>query len=116
MNTRQQIRLLTINAQLEQQLTSISGDNRWTIISGKDVAFSPDGNTIAGTGTNNIHLWDADSGQYHRMLHSEQVSILPINALAFSPDGKTIACSGYRTAHVWDVKTEELIRVLIGGR
>ena len=113
MNRGQQIRLLTINAQLEQQLTSSSGNNRWSIVNGDDVAFSPDGNTIAGTGTNNIHLWDADSGQYHRMLHSEQVSILSINALAFSPDGKTIACSGYRTAHVWDVKTEELIRVLI---
>ena len=112
-NTGQQIRLLTINAQLEQQLTSRSGNNRWTIIGGDDVAFSPDGNTIACTGTSNIHLWDADSGQYHRMLHNAQVSILPVNALAFSPDGKTIACSGYRTAHVWDVKREELIRVLI---
>ncbi len=111
-NTGQQIRLLTINAHLEQQITSLSGDNRWTIIGGEDVAFSPDGNTIACTGTNNIHLWDADSGQNHRMLSDEQMPHL-INAVAFSPDGNTIACSGYRVAAVWDVETEKLIRVLI---
>ena len=113
-NTGQQIRLLTINAQLEQQRTSLSGNNRWTLIGGEDVAFSPDGNTIACTGTNNIHLWDADSGQYHRMIFNGQYPSRPINALAFSPDGKTIACSGYSEATVWDIKSEELIRVLIG--
>ena len=113
-NRGQQIRLLTINAQLEQKMTSGSGHNRWSILGGEDVAFSPDGNTIACTGTNNIHLWDADSGQYHRMIFNGQYPSRPINALAFSPDGKTIACSGYSEATVWDVKTEELIRVLIG--
>ena len=117
-NTGKQIRILTIDAHLEQQITeqqttSLSGVNRWTIIGGEDVAFSPDGNTIACTGTNSIHLWDADSGQYHRMLHNAQVPFSPVNALAFSPDGKTIACSGSRVVAVWDVKTEELIRVLI---
>ncbi len=109
-NTGQQIRLLTIDAHLEQQLTSLGRHNT---IRGEDVAFSPDGNTIACTGTDTIHLWDAASGQNHRMLYDEQMPPHIIKAIAFSPDGNTFACSGYHAAHVWDVETEKLIRVLI---
>ena len=110
-NTGQQIRLLTLNAHLEQQITSLIGKRR-RLTHGEDVAFSPDGNTIASTGISSIHLWDTDSGQYHRMLYKEKDPKI-VRDIAFSPDGNTIACSGYREATVWDVKTEKLIRVLI---
>ena len=115
-NTGKQIRSLTLNAHLQQQITSLVGKGwvgkGWRATQGEDVAFSPDGNTIACAGFFGIHLWDTDSGQYHRMLYKEKDPKI-VRDIAFSPDGNTIACSGYREATVWDVKTEKLIRVLI---
>ena len=105
-NTGQQIRTLTVKNKPP------FGEKRWSIINGDDVAFSPDGNTIASTGPSSIHLWDADSGQSHRILHNGQYPNIATD-VAFSPDGSTIACTGLHEAHVWDVQTEKLIRVLI---
>ena len=78
------------------------------------IAFSPDGNTIASIDPNYIHLWDTDTGQYHRRLNKGKYPF-PGTDLAFSPDGNTIAGVGGDAA-VWDVKEEELIRVLISKR
>ena len=118
-NTGQQIRTLTINAHLEQQInvqmeknSRHIGEKGWGNITGDDVAFSPDGNTIASTGPSSIHLWDTDSGQYHRILHNGQYPDIATD-VAFSPDGNTIACVGVHEAHVWDVAMEKLIRILI---
>lgn len=120
--TGQQIRTLTNNAHLVQKVNlhmekikKHIGEKGWTNINGDDVAFSPDGNTIASTGSSSIHLWDTDSGQYHRFLHNGQYPYKATD-VAFSPDGNTIACIGWNEAHVWDVKTEKLIRVLITSR
>ena len=111
-NTGQQIRLLTINDYLKQQLTAVNGIVPSFIV-GSEVAFSPDGNTIACTGPASVHLWDTDSGQYHRILYNEQDSPIGASDVAFSPDGSTIAYTGWQGVQVWDVKTEKLIRVLI---
>ena len=118
-NTGQQIRTLTINVHLEQQInvqmkknSRHIGEKGWSNITGDDVAFSPDGNTIASTGPSSIHLWDMDSGQYHRILHNGQYPDIATD-VAFSPDGNTIACVGVHEAHVWDVAMEKLIRILI---
>ncbi len=122
LNTGQQIRTLTNNAHLEQQINvhmekikKHIGEKGWSNINGEDVAFSPDGNTIASIGSSFIHLWDTDSGQYHRIHHNGQYPNIGTD-VAFSPDGSTIACIGWQEAHVWDVKTEKLIRVLISIR
>ena len=122
LNTGQQIRTLTNNAHLEQQINvqlekikKHIGEKGWSNINGKDVVFSPDGNTIASIGSSFIHLWDTDSGQYHRIHHNGQYPNIGTD-VAFSPDGSTIACIGWQEAHVWDVKTEKLIRVLISIR
>ncbi len=109
-NTGEQIRLLTINAHFEQKINSLVG------INGEDVAFSPDGNTIAITGPSTIHLWDTGTGQHHRILHNGQYPgqypVEVITDIAFSPDG-SIACIGRLEAHVWDMETETLIHLLI---
>ncbi len=119
LNTGQQIRTLTNNAHLEQQINvhmekikKHIGEKGWSNINGKDVVFSPDGNTIASIGSSFIHLWDTDSGQYHRIHHNGQYPNITTD-VAFSPDGKTIACVGFREAHVWDMETETLIHLLI---
>ncbi len=114
-NTGEQIRLLTINAHFEQKINSLIGTG-WSTINGEDVAFSPDGNTIAITGPSAIHLWDTGTGQHHRILHNGQYPgqypVEVITDIAFSPDG-SIACIGRLEAHVWDMETETLIHLLI---
>ena len=121
-NTGQQIRTLTLNPHFVQKVNehmekskTLTGEKGWKTIKGDDVAFSPDGNTIASTGHSSIHLWDTDSGQYHRILHNGYYALTGTD-LAFSPDGNTIVGIGWEGAHVWDVKTEKLIRVLISKR
>ncbi|MDE0485107.1 MAG: WD40 repeat domain-containing protein [Candidatus Poribacteria bacterium] len=95
--TGQQIRTLRINA--------------YPFV--EDVAFSPDGKTIASV-SGCIHLWNANTGQQIRTLFNGKY---PSTAkdVAFSPDGKTISCTGFHEAHVWDVETGKLIRLLISN-
>jgi WD40 repeat protein len=111
-HTGQQIRTLRLNNAYIEKISKHIDEKGWSKINGEDVAFSPDGNTIASTGPSSIHLWDMGSGQHHRILHNGKY---PEHAtdVAFSPDGNTIACVGWYEAHVWDVETGKLIRLLI---
>ncbi len=67
-----------------------------------DVAFSPDGQTLAGLeGHGLIHLWDRRTGQSRRTFGVNIRDLLPplapmsgAHALAFSPDGRRIAGPG----------------------
>src|SRR5262249_20808351 len=52
-------------------------------------ALSPDGTTVAASGSREIHLWDIDKGKPLAPLKKGN-DFLPL-ALAFSPDGGTLA-------------------------
>ena len=79
-----------------------------------NVAFSPDGNTLA-TGSwddSMIRLWDVATGQLKSTLmgHGDRVY-----SVAFSPDGTTLASgSEDQTVRLWYVATEQLKTILEG--
>jgi WD40 repeat protein len=105
------------------------GVNLWEVATGEaletialgvpvgDVAFSPDGSTLAFVhergGT--AEVWD--------VAENSRITTLPVDsnsqyyyAIAFSPDGRTLAAGGVEDpiVRVWDVPTGKLIRELKG--
>jgi WD40 repeat protein len=70
------------------------GQGLWT---GR-IAFTPDGKTLATAGSNNIHLWDVQSGKLLREIPSSRLC-LPF----FSLDGKFCVGGGLQdTTVVWN--------------
>ena len=76
-----------------------------------DVAFSPDGSTLAsGSYDNSIRLWRVDDGEPIGILrgHTDQVF-----RIAFSSDGNSLAsCSGDGTTIIWDLASKSKRSVL----
>ena len=71
------------------------------------VAFSPDGNTIAGVSRywkEKVRLWDATTGELTDTLAGHTVSVSDI---AFSPDGNTLASADYEmVVRLWDAEMD----------
>jgi WD40 repeat protein len=71
-----------------------------------DVAFSPDGGTLAASAANGtVRLWDVGT---HRPRGATMAGhTAAIFGLAFSPDGRTLAsASADKTVRLWDVATQ----------
>jgi RNA polymerase sigma factor (sigma-70 family) len=68
-----------------------------------DIAFSPDGKTMATGGSNLITLWDV-TGKVRTRIKRQMGQV---KNLAFTPDGKTLVSGNeqYGKVHVWDVAT-----------
>jgi len=78
-----------------------------------DVAFSPDGRTVAvGLGNKRARLYDVATGRQVAVLegHSEAVT-----SVAFSPDGNLVVSgSTDKTVRIWEVKSGKLLATLRG--
>jgi WD40 repeat protein len=78
-----------------------------------DVAFHPDGRTVALGSYERIVLYNLDSQEPIEVISTMQRS--SVYALAFSLDGRHLASAGWgRTIHLWDTKTRKLLRRLDG--
>ena len=92
------------------------------------IAFSPDGTTLASSGyivsesgdrRSAVRLWDIETGSLLRTLTKDDISFRDV---AFSPDGTTLAVSGSTTDSewgdrrgailLWDIETGSLLRTM----
>ena len=76
-----------------------------------DVAFSPEGHTLASAGWGGIDLWDANTGELLRSFPRDKQRLYL--SIAFSPDGKTLACGkDFEGVSLWDVDKGVLLKDL----
>ena len=104
--TPEELSLLSISIPEGALLT---GDSRYS----GDVAYSPDGSTIAMAGPDSgVRIWDVVTGTLLKTFHTERW----INTIAYSPDGNTIASGGRGgRVYLWDTATGTLKNTLISG-
>lgn len=108
--TNKKIRLWDINS--EKELLSISTKFKEAIIT---LAFSPDGNSIAGAGKDGIiKIWDTKKGALLSVLqgHSDR-----IESIVFSPNGKLLASGSWDgTMRLWNIEEKTQITQQEGNR
>ncbi len=83
-----------------------------TALSGKSVAFSPDGARVAANGQgqdNSVKIWDAATGRLVRSFPGDEAEIFTI---AFSRDGAQLVAGGQRgILKLWNPANGSLIRL-----
>ncbi|MCB9108315.1 MAG: WD40 repeat domain-containing protein [Anaerolineales bacterium] len=77
-----------------------------------DVAFSPDGRTLAAVGTGlSLRLWDTTRRQHPEPAEVRQAAPEEgehdLFAVAFSPNGQKLACGGNHVIHLWDLQSHK---------
>jgi serine/threonine protein kinase len=84
-----------------------------------EVAFSPDGRTIATADENgSTYLWDVADGQSSATFSDPVIDgESSVHAVAFSPDGSTVAAGdeGNGNAYLWDVASGQSSATLAGN-
>jgi WD40 repeat protein len=71
-----------------------------------DIAFTPDGRTIAAADDEGLRLWDVETG---RARGASLQTATHAYGVAFGPDGDVVVAGGDDTTTVWDLHTEVLV-------
>src|SRR5262249_37841732 len=89
------------------------------------VAVAPDKSAVVASRGNQVHVYDATSGNLVRSLIDDKLvdpdnkavkaaHLSLVESVAISPDGKWIATGSYQEIALWDLKTGELKKKLTG--
>ncbi len=89
------------------------------------IALSPDKSTLVAGRSNQIHVYDAGTGNVIRSLIDpnlagpdkkpvEAAHLSIVESLAYSPDGKYVASGSFQEIILWDVQTGELKAKITG--
>src|SRR5204862_28965 len=90
----------------------------------KAVVVSPDKKIVIASRGNQLHVYDADKGEYVKTLFDPNLTtadkkpikaahVSLVEALALSPDGKLLACAGAdNVIKVWDFDKGEQVRTI----
>lgn len=89
---------------------SVSGDELGSMtdtnLSATNLAFSPDGKTLASAGGKRIHIWDVAG---RRLRHAIDAHEKTIQSICFSPNGKwVVSGAADDKVKVWNVETGKL--------
>ncbi len=77
-----------------------------------DIAFSPDGNTIALAGGITVELWNVSSRE---RIHTLEGHHGIVNGIDFSPDGRHVLSTSFdATVKLWDASTGQELLTLAG--
>ena len=91
-----EVRIWRLDGQPEKQI--LKGQSNGV----GDIAFSPDGQLLATTGTDKrVRLWNSLTGKLLHTLESDGYCL----AVAFSPDGRLLASGGFGKLRLWDTAT-----------
>ncbi len=96
-----------------------------SVVPVRALAVSPDKSAIAAGRGNQVHVYDAGSGNYVRSLldpalktadgkEVKAAHLSLVESLAFSPDGKFVVSGAFQEAIVWDVQTGAVRQRLTG--
>jgi WD40 repeat protein len=91
----------------------------------RGIVISPDKSLVLASRGNQIHVYEAGTGNYIRSLIDPDLTtpdkkplkaahLALVESLAISPDGKTLASGGYQEVILWDVQTGDLQQRLTG--
>src|SRR5262249_10289481 len=82
----------------------------------RDLAYAPDGRTIATGGGNGIvKLWDVETGQLQACVHAHDEAVFALGFAGFGPGGAMLAtASNHPLVNLWEPATGRLRATLEG--
>ncbi len=101
------------DADTRQPIRTLNEPKNGQIESAYSIVFSPDGKTLFCGTDDDIHIWDAHTGE-HKLILTGHTSF--VKHIALSSDGNILASEDGDTIHLWDAHTGEHKRTLIGHK
>lgn len=84
-------------------LKNLKGHSRGAYLT--NAFFSPDGNRIVSSGTEEIKIWDVNRGICQRTIESTWMGAR--HFASFSPDGRNVICTNDKIIIIYDIETGE---------